>query len=350
MEWGDFAGYRVEGVGISDPTVPLPPSDVECTDFGWKFRGTTLGRVVGGLSVGFRMLAKVLRARPDVIHCHQFYVLPVAFIASTILRIRIVYDAHELESQSAGRGKVGTLMVRRIEQLCSTRFAAIITVCEEISEWYECHFPHLTVWEIYNIPAFDPSREMSALEADVVEHQGEYDVDVLYIGRTGDSRATKYLLEAQRLRDSSIRISFLGWSPSSQVGEGSDEHVEGVRYLGAADHRDVVQIAQHFDVGVVLLDLRSVSYRNALPNKFWELAYSGIPILASRTTAIERLAADLPNVMVVDEVLENPKDLVAAIRSAARLGKRGVAEIPPQYTQNEMVRRLAEIYELSCRS
>lgn len=350
MDWGRQAGFTVKAIGVEDLTVPLPSGGEGIIDLRWRFRATIFGKSLGSLVVGWRMLTGSLRAHPNIIHCHQYYVLPVAFLVSLLLKTRIVYDAHELESMSSGRGKGGTFAVRKIEQLCSKRFAAIITVCEEISDWYEQEFPHLTVREIYNIPAFDPSRDVSSIEAEVLRHQGECDAEVLYIGRTGDDRATKHLLEAQRLRDSSIGVSFLGWSPSSQVVEEGDELVEGVRYLGAADHRDVVQIAQHFDVGVVLLDVTSVSYRNALPNKFWELAYSGIPILASRTTAIERLAAYLPNVMVVDEVLENPKDLVAAIRSAARLGKRGVAEIPPQYTQSEMVRRLVEIYELSCTS
>lgn len=350
MEWGNRAGFCVRGIGVRDETVPLPATGSGLLDLQWKFRSTLFGKIVGSLVLGFRMFAQAIRTRPDVIHCHQFYVLPVAVLVSCVLRAPIVYDAHELESLSDSRGKIWGSVVRKLEHTCSYRMIAIVTVCEEISEWYKEQFPELRVVEIYNVPAVDVSRHASAIEKEVVATRGQFDLEVLYIGRTGASRETRRLLNLQCKGGTSIRMSFLGWSPSPLPSERGESGSENTRYLGAADHRDVVQIARHFDVGVVFLDLTSLSYQNALPNKFWELVYSGVPVLASRSKAIESVAVDFPNVMLVDELPETVDDWYGVIRSAANLGKRAVADVPDRYGQDEMIRRLEFIYGSCARS
>lgn len=349
MEWGRLAGFCVRGIGVRDATVPIPASGSGYIDLPWKFRSTIFGKVVGSLVLGSRVFRQAVRLRPDVIHCHQFYVLPVALLVSITLRAPIVYDAHELESLSANRGKLSGSLVRSLERLCSKRMAAVITVCEEISEWYQRQFPKLRVFEIYNVPAFDPTRDNSLIENEVVATRGQFDLEVLYIGRTSEGRETGRLLEVQGIRESSIRISFLGWPPSPKSSKGGGSGSDNTRYLGAADHRDVVHIARHFDVGVVLLDLTSASYQNSLPNKFWELVYAGVPVLASRSHAIESVAIDFPNVILVDDVLETVDDWHGAVRMAAKLGKRAVGDVPVRYSQDEMIRRLKFMYGLCIR-
>ena len=349
IEWGNRAGFCARGIGIRDETVPLPSAGSGIIDLSWRFRTTIFGKIVGSLVVGLRMFARSVETRPDVVHCHQFYVLPVAFLVSLTLRVPIVYDAHELESLSANRGKLSGSLVRSLERLCSKRMAAVITVCEEISEWYQRQFPKLRVFEIYNVPAIDPTRDNSLIENEVVATRGQFDLEVLYIGRTSESRETGRLLEVQGMRESSIRLSFLGWPASPKSSKGGGSGSDNTRYLGAADHRDVVHIARHFDVGVVLLDLASVSYQNSLPNKFWELVYAGVPVLASRSNAIESVAIDFPNVILVDDVLETVDDWHGAVRMAAKLGKRAVGDVPVQYSQEEMIRRLKLMYGLCFR-
>lgn len=347
MDWGRCAGFQVRAVGVEDHTVPLPSAGEGITDLKWKHRSSGIGKFLGALVLGANMLIRSIRLRPDVIHCHQYYVLPVAFCASLLLRIPIVYDAHELESKSDGRGKVSGFLVGALERGCSRRFRSIVTVCEEIAQWYSAEFVNIETFVVYNIPSYEPDREKCEIEKIVANEDTQFELDVLYIGRVGSSRMTDSLLAFEGVGAAKIRTSFLGWDPSS-VGAGPTFAGIGTwRYLGAADHRDVVNIARHFDVGVVLFDLSSESYSNSLPNKFWELIFAGIPILASRSSAIERVSKDFDNVLVVESPPKIESEWVDLVCEAAGLGKRDVGKVPVCYSSEEMVNRLRMAYGLA---
>ena len=81
----------------------------------------------------------------DVVHCHDYHPLPATLLASLVFRanFRIIYDAHEYESQKLGLGKTSKVALRVLEKLSSHFIDGFITVSDSIMKAYEKIFPRI---------------------------------------------------------------------------------------------------------------------------------------------------------------------------------------------------------------
>lgn len=346
VQWGESVGYETYCIGVIDRTVPVPATNVTGVHFDWRFRKTLFGRTLGALYLFVRISIKTLRVQPNIIHCHQYYLLPVATLTSILLRAALIYDAHELESETHGRSRSSRLIVRALERLCWPRISGFVTVSEEIREWYADRHKPRPAAVLYNIP--DPTiRPEKTVRPDITRNDGTFQYEALYIGRVGKSRSISQLLELQSSVASEVRLSFLGWDPKNQQTGATQEFKSTVRYLGAVDHRDVVEIAARFDLGIIFLDHSGMSDYLALPNKLWEMLYAGIPILANESPPLVRLTEFFPNMLLVKEVPENHAEWRELVAMAASLGRRPIFDLPKQFTSDTMVQMLTNLYKES---
>lgn len=346
VQWGESAGYETYCIGVVDRTVPVPSTNVTGVHFDWRFRKTLFGRTLGALYLFVRISAKTIRVKPNIIHCHQYYLLPVASLTAILLRASLIYDAHELESETHGRSRPSRVIVRALERACWPSINSFVTVSEEISEWYARRHKLRPTAVIYNIPK-TMIRPENSVRPDVKRNDGTFQYEALYIGRVGKSRSISQLIDLQSDAGSEIRLSFLGWDPKSQQTDISKQLKPTVRYLGAVDHRNVVEIAERFDLGINLLDHSGLSDFFALPNKLWEMLYAGIPILANESPPLVRLKESFPNIMLVKEVPESHEEWKELVAMTVSLGRRPAFEVPEEFTSDSMVRILTNIYKES---
>ena len=90
----------------------------------------------------------------DVVHCHDYHPLPATLLAKLFFRsnFRIIYDAHEYESQKLGLGKTSRVAIRVLEKLSSHFVNGFITVSSSIMEAYEKLFSLIPRTLILNCP------------------------------------------------------------------------------------------------------------------------------------------------------------------------------------------------------
>ena len=84
-----------------------------------------------------RLSWKGLLFRPKIIHCHDTLVLPVGVILSILFNSKLIYDAHELESQKNGQSKVLSKITLFIEKISWRFIDLFITVSPSIIDWYQ---------------------------------------------------------------------------------------------------------------------------------------------------------------------------------------------------------------------
>ena len=63
-------------------------------NFGW----TLLNHCSRFLELSIRLFLWSIRFRPQIIHCHDMFVFALAVIVKILTGARLIYDAHELES------------------------------------------------------------------------------------------------------------------------------------------------------------------------------------------------------------------------------------------------------------
>ena len=88
------------------------------------------------IELSLKIFLKCLKLKPKIIHCHDTLVLPIGIVLSIIYSCKIIYDAHELESNKFGQSKSLSRITLWIEKICWSRINHLITVSKSIGNWY----------------------------------------------------------------------------------------------------------------------------------------------------------------------------------------------------------------------
>ena len=223
----------------------------------------------------------MIRARPAVVNPHSLPVLPAAVVTRVFTRARIIYDTHELESETMGasavRRRVGRLLERAFVPMC----AAIVVVNNSIGEWYRQRHPRARVVVVRNVPPRTfvpdaPSTRLRDLCGVPVDH-----LLFLYQGTIGEGRAVGLVLDVFERAAPDRHVVFLGYGElEDDVRRVAASH-SNVHFLPGVAPSDLLDYTSSADVGLCLIENRCLSYYLSLPNKLFEYIVAGVPVIVS---------------------------------------------------------------------
>ena len=257
--------------------------------------GSFLGQAVKLVELSLRLAWRLRLVQ--IAHCHDFLPLPSALLARFMPMSRplIIYDAHELESEKNGLTPFRSKCIRFLEKFAAHWLDALITVSPAIRNFYSNFLPQVKSALVLNCPYLWPSfkgdvfhRELGIPSAVRI---------VLYQGRFMPGRHVEELLEAFRAE---IRIDrvlvFLGNAANSHASRSLERTIKdaaaalpNVFYLPAVPPARLGEYTGSADIGVSLIEDVCLSYRYCLPNKFFEFAMAGLPIVVSDLPEMRRM-------------------------------------------------------------
>lgn len=283
-------GFCVTAIGIHDlreshkskDFVGFKLSQINLWSRQWRLLPDVIRHAFSVLELLVKMTAKGLLSRPDIIHCHDTLVLPVGGVIKLFTGARLIYDAHELESNRNGLSPLLGKLTLRAEKILWPLINGLVVVSPSIKQWYHENLGVKKTTVILNSPE---------LSGDSVEFDGNYFRDrfdipaeskvFLYIGIVGPGRGIELLLEVFARPDVNAHVVFLGYGSLIDDVIKSSVTYPNIHYHPAVPHKDVVPIARSADVGLCMIENVSLSDYYCLPNKLFEYAFSGVPVLAS---------------------------------------------------------------------
>ena len=241
-----------------------------------------------------RLIWKGLLFRPKIIHCHDTIVLPVGVILSLLFNSKLIYDAHELESQKNGQSKVLSKITLFIEKISWRFIDLLITVSPSIIDWYQKNLgkkesllilnsPQL-ILENYNTESNNYLRE----KFNIPENCKVF----IYLGILGKGRGIDLYLNAFQSKEINSHIVFIGFGEDVKKIQDCSLNSKKIHYHPAVKHDEVVKIARSADVGLAMIEEVTLSYYFCLPNKLFEYAFSGLFILASDFPDMKKVIQD----------------------------------------------------------
>ncbi len=253
------------------------------------------------MELTLRMFPRAVWSRPRIVHCHDTLVLPLGVMVSILTGCAVIYDAHELESQKSGQTKRmarGTLL---IERWCWRRISLLVSVSPSILDWYRANLGPKQSLLILNSPVMQLSSEdlrrsrKRAFGAGGYFHE-RFEIPegapvFVYLGYLVSGRGIEPLLDVFRRTDILSHVVFMGSGDSVGVGRHAEEF-PNIHLHAPVPHDQVVQLVREADCGLCMIEDVSLSDRLCLPNKLFEYAFAGIPILASRLPEIERVVTE----------------------------------------------------------
>ena len=235
------------------------------------------------------------RPAPDVIHLHDLMALILARALRKRFRVPVIWDAHEvyedLADNDAGRAK-------RNAAIISTRqhdLDGFITINESIAAFYRAHYPGLPSGIIVmnaTVPGPAPAYDGRLHEAAGLPPTQKI---VLFQGGFGPHRGLPQLVAGAAGFGAEWTLVMMGWGALegklkriAASGAARKPH-PAVVFLPGVPLDELALWSAGATLGVIPYENTGLNHLYCTPNKLWEYAGAGVPVLCSELVEMSRL-------------------------------------------------------------
>ena len=277
-----------------------------------------LGRILKFIEFSLKVAVKIKNT--EVIHCHDYHPILSIIFSRFLYRnnTKIIYDAHELETEKNGLTRLSQIFVRVIEKWISERVDGFITVGYKIRSHYLKRFGFEHSEVILNCPT-----RWQKVSKDLFREKfkiSKKSLVALYQGGFMPGRAIEQLVQAYQVNDiKNIDFVFMGYPASTEAGRKSfnmilkkDKEFDNFHYQEAVDSDNLINFTSSADLGLCLIEDLCLSYRFCLPNKFFEYAMAGLPILASDLPEMRKLVEEYDCGVICESI--TPDGIVSGLK------------------------------------
>lgn len=230
-----------------------------------------------------------IKTKPNVIHCHDTLVLPIGLLIKKITKAKLVYDAHELESNKNGQTKFSSKAVLYIEKRAWPKIDHLITVSSSIIKWYEKNLGVKSNTLILNSPLFKKDNSVSTKYFHNIYNIPLDELVFVYLGGFSHGRGIDYIIEAFSKGNIESHIIFIGYGELKDYIKEFTLKYNNIHLHKPVPHEEVVTLVRNADVGLSLIENISLSDYFCLPNKLFEYSFAGLPVLASDFPDISKI-------------------------------------------------------------
>jgi hypothetical protein len=286
-----------------------------------------------------KLWATALRLQPNVVHAHDFFMALPGWVAARISGARFVYDAHELIVPEPGVTKTVRERVFYLgERLVVRRADLVIAANSPRAERMQAHYDlSRTPLVIENIPE-SPQKPPSAVVATI---GGSEKIRLVYQGDMSLDRGIGDFVLAMKALDPRYELLLVGGGPDVERlrALAGEPGISGkVRLLGKVPRDELHGILLGCHIGVVTYPATGLNNLLCAPNKIYEYAQAGLPMIARENPTLRSIFARYP-VGVVSA------DLAGAIDHLAKSIDDYKANIPAFLADNNWNREASKLLE-----
>lgn len=287
----EVAGVAAPGLPDTEPFIAGTTVRRFASDAG---SNGLLARSVKTLGFGRAVYAHYSSQPLSMINCHSVAALPACVALKRATGARLVYDTHELETETTAARGIRRPLYKMIERLGIKHVDHTFTVSESIEEWYRRAYGVTAIDTLYNFPSEsqigavaddDYFRTLYSLDKDttVYLYQG-----VLGAGRNLDVAAAAF--RSGEIPDAVL--VFLGYGPMQDEVMGWAAASPHIFFHEAVRPDRLPALTGAADVGLVLTEgADCLSHLYSAPNKIFQYWHAGIPVIASRLPEFERFVS-----------------------------------------------------------
>jgi len=238
----------------------------------------------------------------SVVNPHIVWALPVSAWMKNKLGSKVIYDTHELETETIGSRGLRQKLSRWIEARYISICDVIHVVSSGIEAWYQDRYKLENVHTIKNYPLQSKDRPASTKFRDQFGIPNGHLI-FCYQGRLSRATEIEMLLEVFRNTSEDKHLVFMGFGPLADQLEATAEKASNLHFQPGVPFDQVPAYTGSADVAIVLFEDACLSYHHVLPNKLLESLNAGVPVIASNLPDMKaELATDNAGWIVENDV------------------------------------------------
>lgn len=258
-----------------------------------KIGGNRTGLIVKFLKTiewYWRLIYALGKIKSDCINCHSLSVLPVCVMLKYICGAKLVYDTHELETETAGSYGVRKVVSKMIERSLIGFADVVIVVSESISVWYRNAYGLASVPVVRNVPSCPKINSYGRDDSLRQKFQIPEEATVfIYLGILAGGRGVDILLNAFSQTKTKSHMIFMGFGNLADKVKVYEKRFSNIHFHPAVPPENISQYLFGADVGVSLIENVCLSYYYCLPNKLFTYLSNGLPVLVSNFPEMENI-------------------------------------------------------------
>ena len=236
-----------------------------------------------------------------ILNVHSLALMPLGVLLKFIFRAKLIYDAHELETERVGFGKSKKMALKFLERLLIGFADQVIVVSDSIGDWYEETYSICRPNVIFNSP------KLQKVEKGRYFHK-YFKLDqekkvFLYQGGLTLGRGIEELIESFVIRDDNKAVLvFMGYGPLEEFVKNSASTAKNIFFHKAVSPDCLLNYTASADFGLSIIIDCCLSYSYCMPNKLFEYLMAGLPVVVSNTVEMSNFVRKNELGVVVKEV------------------------------------------------
>lgn len=283
----------------------------------------------------------------SIVHCHDLDALPIGVLikAFRFSKTKIVYDAHEYETQKHGQGETMRALLGILER-CMIAFAdAVICVSESIANEYVRLYKIRKPYLILNCPAYQEVTGSSLLREKLGIAKGS--ILFLYQGGLSKGRGIELIAEAFcNMDDPGKVVVFMGYGPlESFIADLAKKH-GNIFFLPAVPPDELLKYTASADVGMLYYEDTCLNHYYCSPNKLFEYTMARLPIIVSNLHELSRFVSTHGNGMVAENSVSSLLSVIKDLSTDEIMRmKEKAQQLPYVYNWEAQERILLDLYQ-----
>lgn len=281
-------------------------------------------RIFFALEITLVSIYKGKKLGPSIIYCNDWVMLPASVIIKLLTKSKLIYDAHELESETQELSKFYKVTIKFIEKRLWMHIDYFITVGLEIEKWYLENYGLKNSTVIMNTPYFNLKFKNSKnenLNLKQIFNLPSNSLVYIFVGYLCPGRSIDLILNAFLKIKSNSYVVFMGNGPFEKMIKSYALLSPKILIHESIDYELLVPLISTADYGLCLVENVSYSDYLSLPNKLFEYAFAETYIVASDLPEIRKI---VEHFQIGTTISSNLVDLVDWI------DKQGILRLRPK--------------------
>ena len=257
-----------------------------------SLRKNVITKVLGVLFFNIRTFIEFRNQKLSHINCHSLWVLPLCVLLKKMTKAKLIYDAHELETERVGLYGVKQKLAKWLEKSLIKHTDSIIVVGHLIAEWYKKEYDVEKLYVIRNVPQLGTATNKKSNLLREKFNIPSSDLIYIYQGVINKGRGIDIMLDAFKNVATNNHLVIMGFGALENKVIYASKDCQNIHFMPAVKPHEIPIYTSGADVGLIVAENLGLSYYYGMPNKLFEYLYCGLPVITSNFPEMGKIVND----------------------------------------------------------